>query len=193
MPNITFHDCMPAFADVFSGVHKRPEPIQGDVMANITGDPSTMLHKRISEFGPIIVMAERGETPLFFAEKSAELREWHEGAPILLAGGRWLIAPNDDATSSVVMDVTSTTERSAWIEAQAWHIVTSTGVDFTVPTQLLPLAKKLVAATGVSLDKGKQHIAKALRRLRGEYVAIAQRGGKQPGSGRPRKDGKVSE
>lgn len=177
---------MPAFADVFSGTHKRPEMITDDVMANLTGEPSTLLYKRMVEsHGKLIVIAERGRRPLFFAGKAADLRKHHPDAPILVAGGRWLIAPNDDATSAAVMDVTSTTERSAWIEAQAWRVVSRAGVDFAEQTKILPLAKQLRDLTGCSLDKGKQHIAKALRPMRGEYIEIAQRGGKREGAGRP--------
>lgn len=187
MPNITFYDCTPAFADVFSGTHKRPETIDGDVMTNITGNPPTLLYKRITEqHGDMMVIAERGRVPLFFAAKVTELREHNPAAPILLAGGRWLIAPNEDATSAAVMDVTSTAERSLWIEAQAWRVVSRAGVDFAKQTKILPLAKQLRDLTGCSLDKGKQHIAKALRRMRGEYVAIAQRGGQREGAGRPK-------
>lgn len=173
-------------ADVFSNTHKRPETIAGDVMGNITGDPSTLLYKKITEqYGNLIVIVERGDTPLFFATKAADLRTHNPGAPILLAGGRWLVAPNEDATNAAVMDVTSTDERVGWIEAQAWRIVSGAGVDFMQQVKLLPLAKLLVAATGCSIDKAKQHVAKSVRRLRGEYVSIAQRGGKREGAGRP--------
>lgn len=175
-------------ADVFSGTYKRPEPIGDDVISNITGDPPTLLHKRISELGNLIVIAERGQSSLYFARKSAELREWHADAPILLAGGRWLIAPNEDATTAAVLDVTSTAERSAWIEAHAWLIVTRNGVDIRKSGQILPLAKQLAEETSCSLDKAKQHIAKAIRRLRGELMEIVQRGGKRAGAGRPKAD-----
>lgn len=175
-------------ADVFSGTYKRPEPIADDVISNITGEPPTLLRKRIGELGNPIVIAERGQRPLYFAGKSAELREWHVDAPILLAGGRWLIAPNEDATSAAVLNVTSTAERSVWIEAHAWLIVTRNGVDIRISGKILPLAKQLVEETGCSLDKAKQHIAKAIRRLRGELMDIVQRGGKRDGAGRPKAD-----
>lgn len=192
MRNVQFWDCMPAMADVFSGTYKRPEFIETDVIANITGEPPTLFHKRISELGKLIVIAERDQSPLYFAGKSKEIRSYEfPGSPVLLAGGRWLIATNEDATHATVLDVTSTDERVAWIEAQSWLIVARNGVDITKSGKILPLAKQLVETTGCSLGKAKQHVAKSIRRLRGELMEIVQRGGRRKDAGRPRKGTKT--
>ena len=51
--------------------------------------------------------------------------------------------------------------------------------------RLLELAKSLQAETGCSRPTAKQHIARAIRRRRGEAVEERQRGGARAGAGAP--------
>lgn len=67
----------------------------------------------------------------------------------------------------------------------ARRIVIDQGVDITQQIAILPLAKLLIAETGCSIDTAKQHIARAVRRLRGEWVE-ARHGGLRPGGGSPK-------
>lgn len=67
----------------------------------------------------------------------------------------------------------------------ARRIVQESGADITKQVTILPLAKLLMTDVGCGIDAAKRHIAKAVRRLRGEWVE-AQHGGIRPGSGWPK-------
>ena len=76
---------------------------------------------------------------------------------------------------------------TAETEAAAWRIVEESGADITKQVKIVPLAKLLMAERECSIDSAKQHVAKAVRVARGEYVK-AQHGGKREGAGRPKNE-----
>jgi len=60
-------------------------------------------------------------------------------------------------------------------------------VDVSEAVEIRPLAHKLVEAIGCNYDTAKRHIAKAVRRKRGELVKLHQGwGGPREGSGFPK-------
>lgn len=75
--------------------------------------------------------------------------------------------------------------RSEQYATVARSIIEDDGMDHvTNGGKLLPLATKMMDATGCSVDTAKRHLVKQLRLMRGEIVA--QRGGKREGAGRPK-------
>lgn len=79
-------------------------------------------------------------------------------------------------------------EFTAAVQTAARRIVTESGVDITQKVTILPLAKRLMQDANCGIDTAKQHIARVVRRLRGEPVEVAQQGGKRTGAGRPKRE-----
>lgn len=186
MSNITFYDCMPAVADVFSGTRPRPEPLPDTgILEHITG---YIAADRIADLGEAPqVLAEKNQPPTWFADESESIREWNPGSPIVYAGGK-LIGFNEDATSLTVLVLSSNSrERTEFIKHWARVIIDANNVPIDKPVKLLPLAKKLMDATGCGIDAAKRRIAQALRLKRGEYAKLTSSwGGNRPGAGRPK-------
>ena len=82
----------------------------------------------------------------------------------------------------------STKHRSEQLAVVARSIIEISGQDHILNGgKLLPLARLMMDATGCSVDTAKRHLAKQLRLMRGELVAIDARGGARLGAGRPPK------
>lgn len=80
---------------------------------------------------------------------------------------------------------TNTKVRSLEIYAAAVALVES--VDVGEAVEIRPLAKELKRQIGCNYDTAKRHIAKAVRRKRGELVKLHQGwGGPREGSGFPK-------
>lgn len=184
--NITFHDCMPAMADVFSGSRPRPEPLPASgILEHIAG---YIAADRIAELGTRpVVLAEKDEPLQWLVKDSSEIREWCPGSPIVYVGGH-LVGFNEDATSlAVVVLPDNGKERVAWLKGEARRILDESGADITQKVTIRPLAKRLMAATDCGIDAAKRRIAEAIRRKRGEHVkaTTGNWGGVREGSGRP--------
>lgn len=84
--------------------------------------------------------------------------------------------------------MTNTKARNQEIQAAAMQLVTAAGVDVGERVELRPLAKQLAEQTGCHYTTAKQHVIKAVRRLRHpDYPDVGQWGGSR-GGGRPRKE-----
>ena len=77
-------------------------------------------------------------------------------------------------------------DRTDALQAHARQMLTERNFDVNQPADLRTLAPLMVEQTGCHRETARRHLAKAARRLRGEYVA--QRGGKRDGAGRPAKE-----
>lgn len=184
--NITFYDCMPAMADVFSGTRPRPEPLPATgILEHIAG---YIAAERIAELGKRpVVLTEKDESPQWLTESSQEIREWFPGSPIIYVGGH-LVGFNEDATSVAVLALPDNgKERVEFLQKEARRILDESGADITDKVTILTLAKKLMAATDCGIDAAKRRIAEAIRRKRGEHakVTTGNWGGKRDGAGRP--------
>ena len=80
---------------------------------------------------------------------------------------------------------TNTKERILKLAAAARSIAERHPEHITQGGKLLPLAKEMMALTGCNVITAKRHLAKQLRIIRGQIVAITQHGGARPGSGYP--------
>lgn len=185
---IIYHDVMPMMADVFSGAYARPTEfiVGADPLPNITG---TMAEKRIKEkVGETMVpIAGRGVQPTAYAKQVAELRQHQDSDSAIILAGRTLIAFNADATNFATLDVSRTKQYSDGLQVAAMKMIKDSGVDITDQVAIRPFIKPLMDATGCSYNIAKQHIAKAIRRSRGLYVA-GEWGGSREGAGRPKSD-----
>lgn len=81
----------------------------------------------------------------------------------------------------------NTKEYSLQLQHAAQQLLELEHVDINEPVNVRLLAKRLALSTGCHYDTAKQHIMKAVLRLRGEVVH-ASWGGTRPGSGQPRKE-----
>ncbi len=79
----------------------------------------------------------------------------------------------------------STKKRSAELAIVARRIAEAHPEHVAAGGRLLPLAKEMMAEARCSVDTAKRHLAKQMRLIRGEIVAIDGRGGKREGSGFP--------
>ncbi len=79
----------------------------------------------------------------------------------------------------------STKERSEQLQAQAARILAASGADVTKAVDIYSLAKLMEKKCDAHFETCKRHIAKAVRRARGEIVT--QRGGFRDGAGRKAK------
>jgi len=79
----------------------------------------------------------------------------------------------------------STKQRSDKLQALAAEILAASGADATQAVSIRPLAKLMQSKCDAVYETCKRHIAKAVRRARGEYTP--SRGGYRAGSGAPRK------
>jgi hypothetical protein len=77
----------------------------------------------------------------------------------------------------------STKERSEKLQALAAKILAASGADVTQAVSIRPLAKLMETKCDAVYETCKRHIAKAVRRARGQVVAA--RGGYREGAGRP--------
>ena len=77
-------------------------------------------------------------------------------------------------------------DRTDALQAHARQMLTERNFDVNQPADLRALAPIMVEQTGCHKETARRHLAKAARRLCGEYVA--QRGGKRDGAGRPAKE-----
>jgi hypothetical protein len=77
----------------------------------------------------------------------------------------------------------STKERSEKLQALAAEILAASGADVTHAVSIRPLAKLMETKCDAVYETCKRHIAKAVRRARGQVVA--SRGGLREGAGRP--------
>ena len=77
----------------------------------------------------------------------------------------------------------STKERSEKLQALAAEILAASGVDVMQAVATRPLAKLMETKCDAVYETCKRHIAKAVRRARGQVVA--SRGGLREGAGRP--------
>lgn len=185
--DIVFHDCMPAMADVLSGARPRPEPLPSTgILEHIAG---YIAADRIAELGNRpTVLAEKDEPLQWLVKSSQKIREWFSGSPIVYVGGH-LVGFNEDATSLAVITLPDNgKERVEFLRKEARRILDESGADVTGKVAILPLAKKLIKATGCGIDAAKRRIAEAIRRKRGEYVkaTTGNWGGYRPGAGRPK-------
>ena len=81
--------------------------------------------------------------------------------------------------------IDSTKERSEKLQALAAEILAASGADVTQAVAIRPLAKLMETKCDAVYETCKRHIAKAVRRARGQVVA--SRGGLRDGAGRPAK------
>ncbi len=79
----------------------------------------------------------------------------------------------------------STKQRSDKLQALAAEILAASGADVTQAVAIRPLAKLMGTKCDAVYETCKRHIAKAVRRARGQVVA--SRGGLRDGAGRPAK------
>lgn len=81
----------------------------------------------------------------------------------------------------------NTKQRSAELATVARRIANEHPEHITNGGRLLPLAKEMMVETGCDVSTAKRHIAKQLRLIRGEIIAIANNGwgGARDGSGFP--------
>ena len=79
----------------------------------------------------------------------------------------------------------NTRERSDHFQAAARALLVARGIDITRQVDIRALAIDLAATEGCHLDTAKRHVAKAVRRSRGELSA--DWGGVRPGAVRPKK------
>jgi hypothetical protein len=77
-------------------------------------------------------------------------------------------------------------ERSEYLQSFAKQMLLDTNFDVWQPVNWRKLAPVMAEQAQCHSETAKRHLAKAARRLRGEYVA--QRGGKREGAGRPKDD-----
>lgn len=78
----------------------------------------------------------------------------------------------------------NTRERSDAIQTTARALLEARAIDITKQVDIAALVPALVEQTDCHPDTAKRHIAKAVRRARGE--AAANWGGARPGAGRPK-------
>ena len=78
-----------------------------------------------------------------------------------------------------------TKERSDKLQSLAAEILAASGADVTQAVSIRPLAKLMETKCDAVYETCKRHIAKAVRRARGQVVA--SRGGLRDGAGRPAK------
>jgi hypothetical protein len=83
----------------------------------------------------------------------------------------------------------NTKERSDAIQAAARALLVEREIDIKQQVLFRPLAQELVKRADCHYDTAKRHIAKAVRRARGEMAA--QWGGAREGAGRPKEDGEL--
>jgi hypothetical protein len=78
-------------------------------------------------------------------------------------------------------------DRVELLEREALRILDESNADITQGVAILPLAKKLMAATDCGIDAAKRRIDEAIRRKRGEHAKATTGtwGGKREGAGRP--------
>lgn len=74
---------------------------------------------------------------------------------------------------------------TAELQVKARQLLDASGADITGQVMIRPLAKQLVADTGCNIDTAKQHVARAIRRARGDWVGEREQGGRREGAGRP--------
>jgi len=77
-------------------------------------------------------------------------------------------------------------KRTQQLAAIAAEILAESGVDVSQRVEIRPLAKLMKARCDAHYETCKRHIARAVRRARGEMAG--QWGGRRPGAGRPKKD-----
>lgn len=184
---IMYHDVMPAMADVFSGVYARPVelPTGKDFLPLLQGSKAM---KKITETinESVQVIAYRGSEPTAYAPQVAELRSYQDADSAIVLAGRTLIAFNADATNFATLDIARTKQYSENLQSAAMDMIRNSGVDITDQVAIRPFVKPFMESTGCSRNIAKLHIAKAIRRARGQYVAETW-GGSREGSGRPKK------
>jgi len=79
----------------------------------------------------------------------------------------------------------NTRERTAALQDAARAFLEARGVNIAEAVPIKALAPAFARAQACHLDTAKRHLAKAVRRMRGELVASW--GGPRDGAGRPRK------
>lgn len=77
----------------------------------------------------------------------------------------------------------NTKERSSELAAIAAEILTASGADITDSVSIAPMVETMTARTGCHTDTARRHLARAVRRARGELVK-ARWGGARDGAGR---------
>jgi len=77
----------------------------------------------------------------------------------------------------------NTKQRSEQLQALAAEILAASGADVTQAVAIRPLAKLMETKCDAVYETCKRHIAKAVRRARGQVVD--SRGGPREGAGRP--------
>lgn len=185
---IIYHDSMPMMADVFSGTYTRPTelPTGEDFMSLLDGSLALeRIHRSVGK--SIRMIATRSGEPIAYTAQVDELRRHQDLDSAIALVGHTLIAFNVDATNYATLDVARTKQYSDDLQAAAMDLVRKSGADITEKVNLRPLAKNLVESTGCSYNIAKQHVAKAVRRQRGELVERGW-GGKREDAGRPPKE-----
>lgn len=81
------------------------------------------------------------------------------------------------------MKTDSTKQRSEQLQALAAEILAASSADVTQVVAIRPLAKLMQTKCDAVYETCKRHVAKAVRRARGEK--LPGRGGDRVGSGRP--------
>lgn len=86
--------------------------------------------------------------------------------------------------AAVILSNSSKKERTESLQSFARKMLTDSNFDVNDSIDLRHLAPLMAEQTGCHIETARRHLAKAARRLRGEYVA--ERGGARPGAGRPK-------
>lgn len=189
LDSTVFYNCIPAAADVLSGICPPPEPLPLGSEPDIVG---SLLERRIlEELGPHYrIVTCRGDEPKWYTEQTEELRSLMDDDSAIIAIGayRYLAALNSDATRMAVVPMATGIEsrrQEIWMAAQ--KILADSGVDVTVQVKLQPLARQLANASGCNYETAKRHMAKAVRRARHPDYELPKRGGvRENKGGRPR-------
>lgn len=79
---------------------------------------------------------------------------------------------------------TNTKQRSEEIQEAAASLLVEMNINIAERVEIRPLAKILAGQTGCHYTTAKTHVARAVRRARGELVKTSW-GGARPGAGRP--------